>query len=589
MTREDFCGQLRHRKWHHYTPKGLVLVQRLRSLDIVLLLLLVPPWMVGFALYVNKMAHGELARVPLLVDFPAQADGYPTVAGFLPETEAEAAGVQIGDQLTRAGAADLKGVGPFRFVAQLHEQATSERRVPLIIARNGHSFPVLLPLDPFAFPWRTLPLTLGFAAAATLVLLRRPGLPAARAFFVAGMAYSFHWLFFPGGPRWQTYAWIVVFLTSSVVVFPLFLRTILLLPEELAPTGKHGPWWPWGFMVFAFGISSRVFGTPFSHATGMRLETLVTVVFVAALLGTLTRNFLRAGPLGRRQLKWILYGLYIGTVPVLAVDAVIGVVPSLWWCHEVATLAVAFIPFCIFLAVVRFNLFDVDRLIGATTTYSLLALVFGVGGLLLGPPLSQAASASVGVTPLVGQTVLSVLLLGALLPLHWFLRSRIDRWFFPERYALRQGVLQLLQNLRELRGQSASQPPFALVGERLAGLLHAENCVIYAQDGDRYLPVFSHGGVVPMAFSTRSALVNAFRFFAGHDERRQRAARAYLSTEERIIFTNLRVALVLPASDEEVPPAFLCFGPKRSGDVYTATDVTLLSQVAGQLAMPGAG
>lgn len=569
--------------WRHYTPKRIVHVQRLRLLDAVLLLLLVPPWVLCFALYVNKMAHGQLARIPLLVAFPEQTDGYPTISGFLPGSDAEAAGLQIGDRLLQAGAADLKGVGPFGFLARLHEHVDAERRLPIMIARDEDSSSVVLPLDPFAFPWRTLPITLGFAAAAVLVLLRRPGLPAARAFLVAGMAYSFHWLFFPGGPRWQTYAWIAVFLASSVVVFPLFLRVILLLPEELAPEGKRGPWWPWAFIVFAPSISSRVFGTPFSHAVGMRLEMLVTAVFVAVLLAVLTRNFLRAGPLGRRQLKWILYGLYIGTVPVLAVDAVIGVLPSLWWCHEVATLSVAFIPFCVFLAVVRFNLFDVDRLIGATTTYSLLALVFGLGGLLLGPRLSQAASASVGVTPLVGQTVLSVLLLGALFPLHWFLRSRIDRWFFPERYALRQGVTQLLQ---ELDARPEPQPPFALVGERLAGLLHAENCVIYEKKGERYLPVFTHGGVAPAAFSARSALVNTFRFFSGNDERRQRAARAYLSAEERAVFTNLRAALVLPVSHEDIPPAFLCFGPKRSGDVYTATDVTLLSQVAVQLMKP---
>ena len=81
------------------------------------------------------------------------------------------------------------------------------------------------------------------------------------------------------------------------------------------------------------------------------------------MLAVLTRNFRRAGPIGRRQLKWVVLGMYVGTVPVLLADVVAAVVPPLWWLHEVAVIAEIVIPLCVLIAIVRTNFFDVDRLI----------------------------------------------------------------------------------------------------------------------------------------------------------------------------------------------------------------------------------
>src|SRR5207253_2364160 len=84
----------------------------------------------------------------------------------------------------------------------------------------------------------------------------------------------------------------------------------------------------------------------------------------------ITRGFRRAGPVGRRQLKWVVYGLYMGLVPVLLTDLVTALVPRLWWLHEAAVIAEAAIPLSIITAIVRFNFFDIDRLIAATAVAS---------------------------------------------------------------------------------------------------------------------------------------------------------------------------------------------------------------------------
>ena len=80
-----------------------------------------------------------------------------------------------------------------------------------------------------------LPLTCTLVITAALVLARRPGMRIARAFFLLAIAYGLHWTFFFGGPRWQTYAWMVVFFCASPVMLPLILRAVLIFPAEVAP------------------------------------------------------------------------------------------------------------------------------------------------------------------------------------------------------------------------------------------------------------------------------------------------------------------------------------------------------------------
>jgi len=468
-------------------------MQRLQPFDIALLAIFVPLWLLCFALYLSDIANGRLARIPLLVNAPASAEDYPTIQAFWPGTEAEHLGFAIGDRLIRVGEADLRGVGPFGFTARMYEQAV-HLQTPSVFSRDGVIETRLVKLQPFAFPWRTLFLTLGFAGTAVAVLIRRPGVRVARAFFLASMTYSFHWTFFAGGPRWQTYAWILVVALSALTLFPLLFRFILLLPEELAPPGTRLPRWPWLFALFGPSFTSRGFGVPWSPAFGLQAELVITFVGLAALLTLLTRNFLRAGPLGRRQLKWAVYGLYVGTTPLLIADTIIGVYPAVWWLHESATLFTALIPLCLLIAITRFNLFDVDRLISSTATYSILLLVLGAALSTVTPPLSTSLHALIGIDYTIGQVMLSLVLASVVLPGQRYLRPQIERMFFSQRYLVEQGMQQLMH---ELPTASNREALLTLIGERLFALWHIENCVIYSKSATRYVPAFVRGSSTP--------------------------------------------------------------------------------------------
>ena len=150
-------------------------MQRLQPFDIALLALFVPLWLFCFALYWSNIANSRLARIPLFVQAPTSAEDYPTIQAFGPGTGAEHLGFALGDRLIRVGEADLRGVGPFGFIARMYEQAIN-LQTSVTFSRNGVTDTRLVTLQRHLFPWRTLLLSLGFAVTAIAVLMRRPRL-----------------------------------------------------------------------------------------------------------------------------------------------------------------------------------------------------------------------------------------------------------------------------------------------------------------------------------------------------------------------------------------------------------------------------
>jgi len=189
-------------------------------------------------------------------------------------------------------------------------------------------------------------------------------------------------------------------------------------------------------------------------------------------------------------------------------------------------------------------------------------------------------SGMAGVDPATGRIVLSLALAAVLIPAHRRLRPQIDRVFFKERYALDAGIAALLPTLstctdtRELTERA---------GAGLHRLLRPESCVIYGGGEQSYTPVFVEGRAVPSAFEAGSPLIGTLRgrhaplslSAAG-----RRADEAPLGPFDRAALETLGAEVIVPVRQDERLVAFVCLGPKRSGDVYTSTDLTLLTAVA---------
>lgn len=558
-------------------------MRRLSLLDTILLATLTPLWLVCFGFFLHTIMQGGAARVPVYVTAPDGPERYPLVRGFRPGTATETADLAIGDQLLRVGEVDLRGVGSIGFVARVYEAAGSQQKVAVSLLRGENALDAWLWLSPQSSSWGIALVSFSFGVIAVVVLLWAPGPRLARAFFLAAMTYSLQLTPFHGGPRLQTYLWAFVYSYSSLFMFPLMLRIVLLFPEEIAPTGARLPLWPWLFAVFGPISTSLRHGVPALDPTlALRANFAVTAAFLAVLLIVLTRNFQHAGPLGRRQLKWAVYGVYVGVAPVLAADLLTIFAPALWRVHDVAITTLVLVPVCILIAIVRANLFDIDRLINATAAYSLLLVLLTGVILLLGPRFAQAMSSMTGIQSTSGQVLFSLGLVVAAAPLYRHLRLWIERVFFPERYALARGIHQLLA---ELPACPDAQALLTFTSQRLTVLLQPECCVLYERVQGLYTPTLTRGSVVPLPFAVKSPLVGALQTRAtlADSERWERTTRSHLDAGDRAVLDNLRAAAVLPIGLSEPPDSFLCLGPKRSGDVYTQTDHELLAEVASQV------
>jgi class 3 adenylate cyclase len=299
------------------------------------------------------------------------------------------------------------------------------------------------------------------------------------------------------------------------------------------------------------------------------------------MLKVVTRKYRGADPVARRQMKWFVFGCYCVVLPQATAALLAALDPRLSWLWWASAWVALLLHVTIVISVVRFNLFDVDRLLSATASYNALLIALGAAALVVVPRIAEAAAGLLGIDPATGQVVLSVALAALVIPAHRRLRPQIERVFFTERYALDQGVAELLPALsactdaRELTERA---------GRELNRLLRPEACVVYARVEDSYAPVFAEGRAAPSAFAAESPLVGTLRTrhvplsLSAEGRRPDEAA---LGPFDRAALETLGAEVVVPVRQGDALPAFLCLGPKRSGDVYTSTDLSLLAAVGG--------
>jgi hypothetical protein len=177
--------------------------------------------------------------------------------------------------------------------------------------------------------------------------------------FWAGLVLSFVLLLFPTGRlpsrRWRPVAW-----ACAVCVTVLCVQQAVM-PGPLEASGQPNP----------LGIDSARVALEWIFG----LVSLCFVVLMLLCAGSVVVRFRRAGGVERQQLKWFAYGA--GQLAVLFALSV--GLPGLW--NRWVPLAVsdlvfgfsfALIPVTIGIAILRYRLYDIDRLISRTLVYGLL-------------------------------------------------------------------------------------------------------------------------------------------------------------------------------------------------------------------------
>jgi hypothetical protein len=171
------------------------------------------------------------------------------------------------------------------------------------------------------------------------------------------LTFVFPLLLFPTGrtlsPRWRPVVWVVAGV-SAVYTLLGALRPTLELPDGRTVANPVG----------VAGV-----GNVEENTLGAILNDLLLLSLVAAILSLVIR-FRRSHGIERQQLKWFTYaGGLVLLVPLSAF-----LLPSLGNTPYVLVIA---LPIAVGIAILRYRLYDIDRLINRTLVFGLLTVSLG--------------------------------------------------------------------------------------------------------------------------------------------------------------------------------------------------------------------
>jgi hypothetical protein len=262
----------------------------------------------------------------------------------------------------------------------------------------------------------------------------------------------------PGAP------WVALYGDAPGIVWPALVGLILLL----TPTGSlPSPRWRWWAVVTAAVPVVFLLGEPLraglldgpdqsvtSPLAVPGLAGLVLVTGIAALIfsqlavlvdvGSLVMRFRRARGTERQQLRWV--AMAAGLLAVAVVVTVVGALTG----HPAVTewtsgLFVALLPVAIGAAILRYRLYDLDRIISRTLAWGLLTLLLGGGYasviLGLGQLLGRDSSLAVAAATLAAAALFH--------PARRRIQAGVDRRFNRRRHDAAQKITAFSDHLRE--------------------------------------------------------------------------------------------------------------------------------------------
>jgi hypothetical protein len=168
-------------------------------------------------------------------------------------------------------------------------------------------------------------------------------------------------------PRWRWWAWVTA--ATPVVLVPV----VPLAPGRFEPR----------LLIGSSPFSDRALGGVLLVANQVALAVTTLAVVVAA--GSLVVRFRRARGIERQQLRWVALAAALTLLAALVVLAAtaVGIPVLVDWA---AAVCVVVLPVATGAAILRYRLYDLDRIISRMLAYSLLTVLLGgsYAGVVLG-------------------------------------------------------------------------------------------------------------------------------------------------------------------------------------------------------------
>lgn len=279
-------------------------------------------------------------------------------------------------------------------------------------------------------------------------------------------ANRFGWLLYGAGLSWAVLAVVpegdLPFDTFGAA-FTLFYTSaafiLLLLPDGSLPSTRWRPV-AWGLPIAAVAVTV-------AEPTASWLFGAALVIFIAFGIVAATSplfRYRRASPTERAQLKWPAYVVVVGVASVVLALLFSGIADPVSGAFIALAAAAGMIglPIAFAVAITRYRLYEIDRIINRTLVYGLvvatLAGVFVMGAVWI--PLMLPTSNN---KLAVAATTLVICFLFR--PLRQRVQALVDRRFYRSRYSAQQVADEFARQLRD-------ELDPRLVAERWAGVVN---------------------------------------------------------------------------------------------------------------------
>jgi len=238
-------------------------------------------------------------------------------------------------------------------------------------------------------------------------------------------------LLFPDGhfltPRWR---WVAV--VSALIVIASQLRVLLGQQELVDVPGLQNPFYLEDLDPL-FSVSST-------------LEVLFAIPLFALAVASLVVRYRRADGIGRHQIRWLAAASSLAVVAyvcsILAPPSLQDVIAGL------AILALNTIPVAIGIAIVRYRLYDIDRLISRGISYGLVTVVLLVAYVVVVLVL-QGPLGSVFGTQTVTVAISTLIVAGLFQPVRSRIHRAVDRRFDRARFDTERTAAAFSDRLRD--------------------------------------------------------------------------------------------------------------------------------------------
>jgi class 3 adenylate cyclase len=544
--------------------------------------------LVVWVLYLGAVVRAGLAPGGEVIDAGIASapgpDSHPVVVGPGLSGSPEPA-LPVGTRILEVGGRDAAGLTAVGTLAAIANAARGLDAAPVRIEIDGEIRDARLPIVSAQPPWWiSLPFANGLILSSLLLLFLAPHWHLGMRHFTSCVIIAFSVTRMAAVGPVEVYA----STTAVLVCIPLALAVVIRDGFEFFERPRSLAVWqrvlPWAFAVAMFAAMCTGYLTPYG---GPHVNTIVSVIvsaFAVAAIGAFVWSYRLADAVGRRQFKWVLLGFSVAIVAAaVTVSAPYLVAPELVGLLRGAMyLSQACAPLGIFIAIAAYDLLDIDRVISTSAAYALLAVGLFIGAFAIVPPVAAAASPVVGLEPGTGQLLLSMALAALVVPSYNALRPRLDRMLMAEQQRVVEGMDALLEEISKCDGvESITQT----AGERLLEIFEPDSLVLYAAEGELFTPVFVHGRAVPPAFEADGPLIGVLdkqqgALAAGRWSGEQEAK---LNPFDRAALETLGAALVGPTRRGPTLVGFWCMGPKRSGDIYTPTDLALMRALGAKI------